>query len=377
MAKPATGTRQTNRLSTFSFASHPRTTLFAAWMVACAVILFFARERTFYYDEYDFILTRSLGDLASWLRPHNEHLVLAPLLVYRFIFEVLGVGTSAYWPYLIPVLASHGLVAFALFEILRREVSFWVALAAAVVMLFLGSGGENLLWAFQLGFVFSVAAGMSALALDNRHPRLAFTLLCLAVASSATGLVYVVAVAVWRLQHGRSAAALAVLPILYLSWFVAAGAHAGIVGAAAISPTTLIVLPLYVALGLIASLGGLTGLWPPMVPLFALALPRLVRTHTPLALAAVAGVATQYFVIGFGRVSGGDVAQGGSSRYTYIAATFWLLLLPWLMAQPWPAPVRRFALPVAFVLAITTNIWAFQANIGVWFAAGQDYPYWP
>lgn len=369
----ATRTRPTVLGLRISPAAYPRATLLLVWLVACAVILFFARQRTFYYDEYDFILTRSLGDPGTWFRPHNEHLVLVPLLVYRFIFEVLGVGTSVYWPYLVPVLICHGLVALALFEIIRREAGFRAALVAATVLLLLGSGGENLLWAFQLGFVLSAAVGMSALALDDRHPRLAFALLCIGAASSAIGLFYVVALAIWRLQHGRPAVALGILPLLYVGWYVIAGAHSAY---AAITLGSFVVLPLYLAVGITTSLAGLTGLWSPATALLALLLPRLVRTHTPLVVTALGGLAAEYLILGLGRAGMGNVNQGGSSLYIYIAATFWLLLVPWLLAQPWPASVRRYVPPLAAALALATNIYAFQANQGAWFVL-VNYPHWP
>ena len=219
----------------------------------------------------------------------------------------------------------------------------------------------------------SAAAGLSALALDDRHPRVAFALLCVGAMSSATGLFYVVAVAVWRIQHGRSAIALAIIPLLYVAWYVLAGAHSAY---AATTLGSLVALPLYVGIGLVASLAGLTGLWAPATPILALLLPRMARTYTPLVVTALSGLVAEYLIIGLGRVGIGDISYGRSSRYLYFAATFWLLLLPWLLAQPWPAPVRRYVPPLAVALAVITNLYAFQVGLATWFGV-VDYPHWP
>ena len=70
-------------------------------------------------------------------------------------------------------------------------------------MLVLGSGYYNLFWAFQMGFVASMALGLWALvALPNR-PRLAAILLLLSVMTQGVGLFYVAAAGAYLVATGR------------------------------------------------------------------------------------------------------------------------------------------------------------------------------
>ena len=54
----------------------------------------------------------------------------------------------------------HVISAAGLLVLLRRHIPAAGAMAATVLFLFLGSGFDNLLWAFQIGFVGSVAFGV-------------------------------------------------------------------------------------------------------------------------------------------------------------------------------------------------------------------------
>src|SRR5439155_2217521 len=61
------------------------------------------------------------------------------------------------------LLALHATNAFLLFELVRRRSGDLIGVAAAALMLVLGAGWENLLWAFQMTFVGSVTCGLGAL----------------------------------------------------------------------------------------------------------------------------------------------------------------------------------------------------------------------
>ena len=59
-----------------------------------------------------------------------------------------------------------------LFVYLRRRVGEWLALAGAVLILFLGAAWEDLLWPFQIGYFGSMASGLGMLlALDAAIAR--------------------------------------------------------------------------------------------------------------------------------------------------------------------------------------------------------------
>ena len=66
----------------------------------------------------------------------------------------------------------HSAAVGGVFVLLARRLPPWAALVGVVPLLVLGSGYENLLWAFQIGFVGSVAAGTWGLvALETDHRR--------------------------------------------------------------------------------------------------------------------------------------------------------------------------------------------------------------
>ena len=103
--------------------------------------------------------------------PHNEHLSLVPVLVYKLLFST--VGTDSYVPYRVAGLLLHCGVAALLFAYARRRVGELLALGAAAIVLFLGTAWPDVLWPFQIGFLGSLAAGIGALlALDREDtPR--------------------------------------------------------------------------------------------------------------------------------------------------------------------------------------------------------------
>src|SRR5260370_28405051 len=50
-------------------------------------------------------------------------------------------------------------------EVVSRRAGELIGIGAAVLLLVMGAGWENLLWAFQIGFVGSVACGLGSLLL--------------------------------------------------------------------------------------------------------------------------------------------------------------------------------------------------------------------
>ncbi|MGH6654940.1 MAG: hypothetical protein ACRDVE_07010, partial [Actinocrinis sp.] len=124
-------------------------------------ILYAARNLTFYYDEWSFIQTASHWRPRDYFVPHNEHWSTVPMLIYKVLLEVGG--TRSYLPYLAVLLLMHVCTAFVLFLIIRRRCGDLLALSAAAILLFLGRGYEDLLWAFQIGFLGSVLFGLLAI----------------------------------------------------------------------------------------------------------------------------------------------------------------------------------------------------------------------
>src|SRR6267142_4328719 len=82
---------------------HARLMVVVAALLASAAILWLARNMTFYYDEWTFILGAPDWTAATLLKPHNEH----PVMLTRAIYAVLlsTVGLHSYLPYMATLLA--------------------------------------------------------------------------------------------------------------------------------------------------------------------------------------------------------------------------------------------------------------------------------
>ena len=102
--------------------------------------------------------------------PHTEHWSTGPILIYRGLYSVYGLHT--YVPYVVVLLLLHVAVAHLLWRLLRNAgVDVPLATALSAVYVLLGAGHENLLWAFQIGFIGSLALGMAVLLLVNHGGR--------------------------------------------------------------------------------------------------------------------------------------------------------------------------------------------------------------
>lgn len=307
--------------------------------LTCAGLLFLllARGLWFFGDEWSFLLHRrvTLRGSASVLEPHNEHWTTIPLLVYRLMYAVFGL--HHFMAYAVLPVVLHLLVCVLLYLRLRGSgVSAWTGVLATVVLAFLGTGAENVLWPFQIAFLGSAAAGLVALlAIDDRTPdrgsgrgRMLAVWVGLTVALMCSGMA--LPMVVWvgclaLLTRGVAVALVATLPptVLYLAWFVTYGQDASaqapradlgqLAGFLRVGLGQVWQTPGLPAVGLVvlAALAGFAFLGPVEPPLRALAVSGVVTT-----------VAT-YVMLGVGRAGlGEDAALAG--RYVYFGALFTL-----------------------------------------------------
>ena len=316
---------------------------------AFAVLLYLGRNGTFYHDEWTFIGQRG-GTLTDWFGPHNEHWSTVPFFVYRVL--LLTVGLTSYLPYLAVLLALHLVAAGSLFGLIRQACGALVALAAAAIFLFMGSGEQNLFWAFQIGFVGSAAGGFGALlAMSKGHPRIAMPLLVMAIASSSMGLPFVaVAAAMLLLDPARRRQIVWLVPVavVFLAWFALIG-QSGVAGHAAnVAPEALARLPAFVAFGVADSIDAAFGLVAPLGALLGLLTigwaVRGVRDRSLLVLAVGAGlgVVVLFVLIGLGRGQFG-VEQANRSRYIYFGVGWVLLAICAVFGRNAEDAVRHFA----------------------------------
>jgi hypothetical protein len=309
----------------------------AVALVAVSATLWLSRGYTFYFDEWDFILSAPAWAWATFLQPHNEHPVMLSRLIYSALLDTVGLRT--YVPYMLVLLALHVASAVLLFELIRRRAGDLIGIAFAAMFLVLGAGWENLLWAFQLAFVGSVACGLGLLlALEGpsttRRLVMAAVLLTASLMFSSIGLFFGVAAATRLvLDPARRRELLWFLPVAaaFATWYLAFG-HSGKPSVPPGSAANVLVLPAYVAWGLAGSVGGIIGVTgaPALVVLVlaggAIAFTWWRHRPDPLALGAAAGLITFYLLTGLTRAQLG-YDQSASGRYIYIGAVFWLVLL--------------------------------------------------
>ncbi|HEY0444051.1 MAG TPA: hypothetical protein VGC90_07510, partial [Candidatus Limnocylindrales bacterium] len=307
----AVDARQSGR----SFAGFDRfdAAMAIAGVAGGALLIWLGLGLTFFWDEWDWIETRSLADVPQWFVPHNEHWSTLPAIAYRLLVETVGLGS--YVPYHALLIAIHVVVAAAVYALVRRTSGPWVALVAGVVILLFGSGFENLFWAFQIGFVGTTALCLGALLVLDAPPtpRRVGALLALLLAGLATsglGLPMAVVVGVevllrpaWR----RHAWILAVAAAAFAVWFVLVGRTG--VGAEGNPGTVAAILnvPRTIVEGISASAGGVTGLGPslgiiPALALFIVAARRAVaRRLSVRAAACLLGIVALYALVGLAR----------------------------------------------------------------------------
>jgi hypothetical protein len=156
------------------------------------------RGLNFFYDEWNFVDSRSQSFWSSDLVSHNGHPVVVPFAIYRLAFAVVGI--HHYWPYLLLVVMANVLCGWLLFLLLRRKIHPVMAAGAVTVLMLLGPAWQDLLWPFQIGFLGSMAGGLGALILlDRRRPGAdgaALACLLVAVFSSGIGITMVAGITV-------------------------------------------------------------------------------------------------------------------------------------------------------------------------------------
>ena len=343
---PAADTRAAAVARTFASIGWPPLLL---TLGALAILVWLGRDMTFYHDEFAFLLLRDLS-LQGIFAPHNEHLSATLVILYRTL--VGTVGTVSYWPYLGVTFALHVIVSAIVYVVVRRETTAMWALGAMAVMLVLGSGGDDILWAFQSGTVGATAAGMAAVVVAPRRPAVAGVLLAIALATSGAAFAFLVGTGLHLALTRPRALAWLALPVgLYLAWLVTFGATRMV----AMRSPSLDGVPEYVLAGLVASAAGVLGSVLPLVgsvALLALAFGiGWARGLPPVVLALLASSVAFFFFAGLVRAELG-AEQAAAPRYIYVAAPGLLITGAVLLARiqrPWRDIVGVALLTVALV----------------------------
>ena len=317
---------------------------------------------TFYYDEWNFVLGRGGWNVDTFLVPHNEHLLLVPVVVFKLLF--VTVGLDSYWAYRLVPLGLHLLCVALLFVYVRRRRGERIAVVASVPVLCLGAGAawHALLVPLNLGFLAAVAAGLGALLVlergDRRGDAAACILLILGLASSSAGITFAAAALVEILSlRWRRLWVFAVPAGLYGIWFLEYGNPDAVSGAkgnlADLLRSNLPDAPGYFFNAAAAAFGGLVGLSPDWGRLLAvlagIALAVKVARATPFSTRSVGLLAAATTYWGLMALFRAHLYAPADSRYLYFGGILIVLLTVELMP-----PIR----PSRGVLAAATVVLA-------------------
>lgn len=317
-----------------------------ATVAAVAVLTWLGRGLTFFADEWAVIEDRPIG-LDTFFRPFNEHWLGFTTLVHRAMVETIGLGT--YVPYLALLHLLHVIVALLVYAIALRLTLAPVAAGIAVVVLFFGSGFENLFWGMQIGFLGSIALGLGALLLvdgvaDRRRAIVAGTLLVVAVATSGYGLFMLGLVGLDLLLDRRRRRFVPVVLVpaaVWLTWYVALGRTGVATHGDPFTLEQVLTIPGFIARGAGAAFGGATGVGPLLGIAVAggvaawLAAQAVRRRPVPIrAVAALGAIVAMYGLLALVRSQLEEVDATQYTRYTYLSGLFALIALAAIVGRP-------------------------------------------
>jgi hypothetical protein len=352
-----------------------------------AWLLSLTSYKNFFYDEWDFITHYRPSQSTSVLLPHNEHWSTIPILIWKLLFLVFGIRSHV--PYQAVALAGHIACVLLLFALIRRRSGELPAFAAALILLVLGTGATNIVWAFQAAWTLTIAFGLVALLLLDsnvplrwRIPAVSAALLGALMSQGGIGLGFLIAVAVELIVDRRRRPLLLALVIpvsAYGVWFLLYGAGlAGTPGApcptceptglggdlrhTAINLAYVLSVIAFVATVLGSSAAGVLGFMGPA------GVPLLIGTAALLAwhwyrrrqiesweVGLLAAVLGQFTLIALTRVRFG-LGAASDPHYIYIGVVYLLPLIANAVKDlPWHA-LWRPALAAVFALALVGNV---------------------
>ena len=331
----------------------------ADWLFAGVIVvtawwyLRVSRTQSFVFDDWGVaIRPTSLGDL---LEPHNGHLSVVPLAIYRTLLGEFGLET--YTPYRLLGITSLLCLGIALFLLARSRVGAPVALVVAVSVLWLPTTNLTPFLAnFHIALVCAVVCAAVMPSVDRRSDIVVGVALAVALATSSVGVAVAAACAVhavmFRPRPSRWVA-VAVPSLLWLLWWRTLGNQPRPPN----SPSILSALD-EVADGVFGSFGALTGGWwvggAVLLAGWVILFVHRVRTDRASALtqlAWTAGLVAWWVGLVWSRPGAAD--SNNTGRYEYVGAV--LILLSALPAFPmeWLQTARarwRMAAPALLII---------------------------
>ena len=349
--------------------NRPVTIAFALLLVlAGAWLMYETRGTTLWFDEWLWALEYRDNSLDGFIAPHNGHPTLVPVAIYRLLFATVGIDQSA--PYRAVGIAGHLLVVALLYVYSARRAGVGVGLLAGGAILLLGPGWQNIIWPLQIGWLISIACGLSALLVLERRDRpgdiAACALLLVCVAASGPGVAITAGLLVEVIRgRGLRAAWIVAVPLaVFAVWWLAYQDSGSVRRELSLAPG-------FVADSAAATLSALVGLAGPLlgddpttlgwgrplaVAAVALVLWRLWRIAAvpTRVLTLLAVLAAFWFLTAVQRAGIGPAV---SSRYVYVGGVFVVALAVELLRD---VPISRRAWLVVGVAAALIAV----ANVG-------------
>ena len=207
----------------------------AVVVVVAVAILFLTRNAWLFGDDWKFLIfRRDLWNAGQHFEaifvPHNEHLSAVPAAVFLVLEKFFGIGSML--PYFVVLVSGHVAVLWAVRTIMvRLNVPMMWRIVGLIWLGFFGAGAENLVWPFQMSFIWAFALSLWGLLVFTGRERPtvrrdlgASALFTLALFTASTSLSVTVVAACVLLVGSRSILRLfrvfAVPLGLYAAWYV-------------------------------------------------------------------------------------------------------------------------------------------------------------
>lgn len=197
--------------------------------VAALFLLYESRHQGLFYDDWDFVD----GANTNLFAPHVGHWSTVPMVLYLAVRTVFGL--DSFLPFAVMVIVAQlGLATITWRIMLKVGVAPWIATTASALICFLGAGGENILWAFQVGFMGAAALALLVMLLLMRERFGVWEIIgvvvlsILALATSGTSLPVLAGAAVVGIVYRgfwRTVAVLLPGAVAYGVWYVIVELH--------------------------------------------------------------------------------------------------------------------------------------------------------
>ncbi len=250
--------------------------------LSMVMIAWAAKDTWFFADVWDHLANRSLGSINDILRPRGAHWVTPTVVLMRSTYALFGLD---YWPwhYILRLVVWAGMAIVIWRVLLVRGTDRLVAMAALLILLFLGPSS----WVVSafLGNPLALGAAVVAAAIAASRPVairrariLLFAALLLALISSGEGVALLVAIGIAIVVAARFKdwwPSLVGAAGIYGVWFIYYSRN-GDMGTSQAGGAISHQLPVKIAETLAANLPGILGLTADFGPVLLVALVVLV-----------------------------------------------------------------------------------------------------